>query len=151
MRYRAKEKGLELAVEYSGSIPAVIDTDPTRFKQALINLVGNAVKFTEQGSVRIRAGMIGTDEDPRFQVEVTDTGIGIELDRQERIFEPFAQAATSTTRNCGGSGLGLTITRQVARLLGGDLTVHIEPGKGSVFGLSVAPGSLEGVTFLWSP
>ncbi len=151
MRFRALEKGLELVVEYSGSIPAVIQTDPTRFKQALINLVGNAVKFTEQGSVRLCAGLIGTDDDPLFQVEVIDTGIGIPPDRQERIFEPFAQADTSTTRTFGGTGLGLTIARRFARMMGGDLTVQSKPGKGSVFSLSVATGSLEGVTLLAEP
>ncbi|MCZ6654572.1 MAG: CHASE3 domain-containing protein [Planctomycetota bacterium] len=151
MRFRAQEKGLQLVVEYSGSIPAVIQTDPTRFKQALINLVGNAVKFTEQGSVRMCAGLIGTDDDPRFQVEVVDTGIGIPSDRQERIFEPFTQADASTTRTFGGTGLGLTITHRIALLMGGDLAVCSEPGKGSVFSLSVAAGSLQGVTFLAEP
>ena len=151
MRLRAQEKGLELVVEYSGSIPAVIHTDPTRFKQALINLVGNAVKFTEQGSVRICVALIGTDDDPLLQVEVIDTGIGIEPDRQASIFEPFAQADASTTRTFGGTGLGLTITRRIARLMGWDLEVHSEPGKGGIFSLTVPTGPLEGVTFLATP
>ncbi len=151
MRFRAREKGLELVVECSGSIPAVIQTDPTRFRQALINLVGNAVKFTAQGSVRMCVGLMGTDDDPLFQMEVIDTGIGIPPDRLERVFEPFRQADASTTREFGGTGLGLTITKQIAELLGGSLEVQSEVGKGTAFSLRVATGPLTGVELIEQP
>ncbi|MCH8965560.1 MAG: PAS domain S-box protein [Planctomycetes bacterium] len=148
MRFRAQEKGLELVVEYSGSIPAVIQTDPTRFKQALINLVGNAVKFTAQGSVKMRVGLVGSENDEQLLVEVVDTGIGIQPGRLDRIFEAFGQADASTTRQFGGTGLGLTIAKKMAELLGGSLEVQSELGKGTVFSLRVAAGPLDGVEFI---
>ena len=151
MRFRAQEKGLELVVEYSGSIPAVIQTDPTRFKQALINLVGNAVKFTAQGSVKMRVGLVGLENDGQLLVEVVDTGIGIQPDRLDRIFEAFGQADASTTREYGGTGLGLTITKRMAELLGGSLKVQSEVGKGTVFSLRVATGLLTGVKLIEQP
>ncbi len=151
MPLRAREKGLELVIEYSGSIPAVIQTDPTRFKRALINLVGNAAKFTEHGSVRLCAGLIGTGDDPLFQAQVIDTGIGIPPDRLESIFEPFRQADASTPREFGGTGLGLTITKQIAELLGGSLEVQSTPGRGTTLSLCVATGPLDGVEFIDQP
>ena len=148
MRFRAGEKGLTLKVEYAALIPKTIRTDPTRFKQALVNLMGNAIKFTKQGSVTIRVALAGPSDNRQLEVAVIDTGIGIPGEHLQRIFEPFRQADTSTTRNFGGTGLGLTITRRVAELLGGDLQVSSEPGKGSTFTLRVATGPLNGVEMM---
>ena len=148
MRFRAGEKGLTLKIEYAGPIPKTIRTDPTRFKQALVNLVGNAVKFTERGSVTVRVAVVGPVDNRQFEVAVIDTGIGIAQERLQSIFEPFAQADTSTTRRFGGTGLGLAITQRVAEALGGDLEVSSESGKGSRFTLRVATGPLEGVEMM---
>jgi len=112
-------------------------TDPVRINQCILNLANNAVKFTEFGHVYVN---VSTEQDKgrqwvRFDVE--DTGIGIPEDRREAIFEAFTQMDGSTTRRFGGAGLGLTITRKLAELLGGDLTLHSEVGRGSVFTLRI--------------
>jgi signal transduction histidine kinase/CheY-like chemotaxis protein len=146
MHQRAKEKGLELAIELRGAVPEVVRTDPTRLRQILLNLANNAIKFTDHGRVVLRFGM-----QPRAQggeelvFEVEDTGVGLTPEQLERVFRPFVQADTSTTRKYGGSGLGLTISQTLARLLGGDLTCTSEPGRGSTFRVGLDPGSLEGV------
>ena len=143
LHHRAEERGLTLTSVLEDRIPATITTDPTRLKQALVNLVGNAVKFTQQGGVTltVRSGP-GPQE---LSFEVADTGIGMTRDQVDRLFQAFTQADTSTTRKFGGTGLGLIITRKIAGLLGGDVTVDSEFGKGSTFTLSVATGPLDGV------
>ena len=140
MRPLAAKKGLELEVTRSGELPLQIRTDPGRVHQCLINLVGNAIKFTEQGYVHINVSLQETDNEPHLHLSVEDTGIGIPPDRQEVIFEAFRQADNRTTRKFHGTGLGLTITKQLARLLGGDLAVTSEVGKGSVFLLKIPVG-----------
>jgi signal transduction histidine kinase len=130
----ANQKGLALILELDDSLPKEVLIDPLRFKQIIINLVGNALKFTEKGSIIIRASMTNhADQTPLLRVEVQDTGIGITPAQQERIFAPFTQADGSTTRKYGGTGLGLTICLRLAELMGGSLRVESEPGKGSRF------------------
>jgi PAS domain S-box-containing protein len=146
MRARATGKGLQLDVEYRGPVPESIQTDPTRLRQILINLVGNAVKFTEVGGIRIVAHLEDpTRESPMLQIDVVDTGIGISEESLRRLFSPFTQADTSTIRRFGGTGLGLTISKRLAELLGGDIAVVSAPGKGSTFTLRVPTGPWDGV------
>jgi signal transduction histidine kinase/ActR/RegA family two-component response regulator len=134
---RAREKGLELLDEYEGEIPATFHCDPTRLRQILINLIGNAIKFTEVGSVRVVTRHSGQDDDRRLEFRVIDTGVGMTRETMARLFEPFTQADTSSTRRYGGSGLGLTISKHLAVMLGGDVAVSSVPGAGSVFTLTV--------------
>ncbi|QDT44696.1 Autoinducer 2 sensor kinase/phosphatase LuxQ [Gimesia alba] len=151
MRVQAKEKGLSLECQWTSSVPETIHTDPMRLKQILINLVGNAIKFTKQGSVKLTATLDRSQANPQFVVEVHDTGIGIDPQNLKNIFSPFTQADSSITRSFGGTGLGLTICRQIADGLGGDLTVESEVGKGSTFRLWVDAGALENVRIFKTP
>ena len=131
---RAAERGIALSVDCPDSVPRWLVGDGHRIKQVLVNLVGNAIKFTHQGSVTLRARSSGLDTGRvRLRLEVADTGIGIPKDKQEKIFEQFAQADGSTTRRYGGTGLGTTISRNLVRLMGGELRVESEPGQGSTF------------------
>ncbi len=149
MRVRAAAKGIPLELEYAGGIPETIQCDPLRLRQILINLVGNAVKFTETGSVRMVARLLRPVGRPALlQVEVVDTGIGLTAEQASRLFRPFSQADSSTTRKFGGTGLGLTISKRLAEMLGGDITLESEPGKGSTFTVTVEAGDLEGVRLL---
>jgi len=129
LRRRAESKGLRLLVDPQLSAPQAVSTDPTRARQILVNLVGNAIKFTEQGEVRVR--VLGEGE--RVVFDVVDTGIGIAPDQQAKLFEPFTQADSSAGRRFGGTGLGLSISRKLARVLGGNVTVESVPGRGSTF------------------
>jgi PAS domain S-box-containing protein len=146
---RAKQKGIGLSFEWSGTVPDTIETDPTRVRQALTNLVGNAIKFTESGQVRVVARVL-PGRDPQLAVAVGDSGIGMKPDVLNRIFTPFSQADTSITRRFGGTGLGLSISKQIAEALGGRIEVASEFGKGSTFTLVIGTGSLEGVAMLES-
>ena len=140
----AQQKGLSLAVD-AGSVPHWLRGDPTRLQQALLNYAGNAVKFTEHGSVTIRTRVLEmTGPTILIRFEVEDTGPGLDPDRRERLFDPFIQADASTTRKHGGTGLGLTITRRLAQLMGGDAGVDSIPGGGSTFWFTarLEPGSL---------
>jgi CheY-like chemotaxis protein len=126
-------KGLSLKIE-SDAFPVNLEGDPTRLQQALLNYVANAVKFTEAGTITVRA--IKEDETAsglRVRFEVEDTGIGIPPDVRFRLFSAFEQVDNSNTRQYGGTGLGLVITRRLAELMGGEANVESEPGKGSVF------------------
>lgn len=129
----ANAKGLTLAVEIDATCPARVCGDPTRLRQVLINLLGNAVKFTHSGKVTLRA----TASDDRLRLAVEDTGIGIPADMQALIFEPFTQAEESTTRRFGGTGLGLSICRSLVQLMGGSLRVDSAPGEGSRFSFDI--------------
>jgi signal transduction histidine kinase len=146
----ALDKGLELRVEYAGPVPATIRTDPTRLRQILVNLVANAIKFTSEGSVLVVVAHepAGEKVPSRLRVDVIDTGIGIPRHKLQSIFEPFSQGDVSTTRKYGGSGLGLTISRKLARILGGDLTARSRPGRGSTFRVTVETGDLAGIEML---
>ena len=135
LRVRADEHGLDLNVQFDTAIPRVIQSDPTRLRQVITNLVGNAIKFTESGSVTIATRLCDASQiDPlQLSIDVIDTGIGMTKEQQAKIFEKFVQADTSTTRQFGGTGLGLSISRQLAEAMGGSLTVDGEPGVGSTF------------------
>ncbi len=149
MRVRAESKGLPLRAEFQGPIPQTIETDPTRLRQILINLVGNAIKFTEIGEVRLRVRLDAAAEGgPRLVFDVLDTGIGMTPQQMQKLFQPFTQADSSTTRKYGGSGLGLTISRRLAKMLGGDITATSTPRRGSGFRVSVATGSLASVPLI---
>jgi signal transduction histidine kinase/ActR/RegA family two-component response regulator len=141
LRSRALEKGLELSVEYAPGVPDAIETDPGRLRQVLTNLVGNAVKFTGAGRVRI---LVDMDTNAKLRFRVVDTGPGIPAESQKHLFQPFTQLDVSTTRRFGGTGLGLAICRQLVDLLGGELGVispaHDRPangGPGSIFWFSL--------------
>jgi PAS domain S-box-containing protein len=151
LRVRAQEKGIDLESCWHGPVPETIETDPARFRQLLMNLIGNAIKFTESGGVRVLARLETVSESPKLVVDVIDTGIGMTPESLEHVFEPFTQADQSITRRFGGTGLGLTISRQITELLGGSLTVKSELGRGSTFTATVSTGSLSGVRRLAAP
>lgn len=131
---RADEKGLELLCEIVPEVPAFVTGDPGRLRQIILNLVGNAVKFTEKGEVTLKVQTDNSkDEGPFLYFTVTDTGIGIPAQKLETIFESFSQADTSTTREFGGTGLGLTISRSLVQMMGGRIWVESQVGKGSSF------------------
>ncbi len=156
VRPRAVSKKLEFATVLTGPVPDRMVTDPTRLRQLLMNLAGNAVKFTESGSVRVEVGTTGPEDARRLVIEVLDTGPGITAEQASRLFTPFTQADSTVTRRHGGTGLGLAISRRLAELMGGNLQLaRSEPGAGSCFRLElplvVAPGatlasSLEAVS-----
>jgi len=132
LSHRANPKRIELISEVSPEISSSFRGDPGRLRQILINLVGNAVKFTERGEVVVRASLESRDDAvTTVRFSVRDTGIGIPVETQARIFDAFTQADGSTTRNFGGTGLGLTISRQLVEMMGGTIRVESEPGKGS--------------------
>ncbi|MBL8491719.1 MAG: response regulator, partial [Rhodocyclaceae bacterium] len=135
----AQQKGLELILALDPKLPSVVHGDPGRLRQVLLNLVGNAIKFTERGEVEVRATLEGRD-DNRIVVRlgVRDTGIGIPPAKHAQIFEAFAQADASTTRRFGGTGLGLAICRRIVEMMGGRLRLESEEGKGSTFQFTVA-------------
>jgi signal transduction histidine kinase/DNA-binding response OmpR family regulator/HPt (histidine-containing phosphotransfer) domain-containing protein len=138
---RADEKGLELACHVLADVPDRVVGDPARLRQVLVNLVGNAIKFTDQGEVVVVVErMSGTDDDVTLQFAVSDTGIGVAREKQTTIFEPFTQGDGSTTRKYGGTGLGLTISSQLVTLMGGRLWVESETGRGSTFRFTVRLG-----------
>jgi PAS domain S-box-containing protein len=131
---RAMAKGLELTGEVAPEAPGRLSGDPARLRQILFNIVGNAIKFTDRGEVGIRVGVRSqTDEDVELHFSVRDTGIGIPPDKQQQVFSPFVQADSSTTRQFGGTGLGLTISAQLVDLMRGRMWIESEEGSGSTF------------------
>ncbi|MEI9964903.1 MAG: ATP-binding protein [Caulobacteraceae bacterium] len=132
-RPRMREKGLELRLELTGEADAVVLGDPARLQQILTNLISNAVKFTERGSITIRHAAVGRGETRRQVLEVSDTGIGFDPEDAERLFRRFEQADGSMSRKYGGTGLGLAICRQLADLMGGAISATARPGKGATF------------------
>ncbi|HXN48615.1 MAG TPA: response regulator [Bryobacteraceae bacterium] len=133
-RLRAAEKDLELACEVASDVPEMLVGDPTRLRQVVNNLVGNALKFTERGEIVVKGGLESRDGDSLLlHFTVRDTGIGIPAEQQARIFDAFSQADGSTTRRFGGTGLGLTVSLRLVRMMGGDIWVESEPGQGSCF------------------
>jgi PAS domain S-box-containing protein len=135
---RAGEKGLELACRVSPDTPDRVVGDPTRLRQIVVNLAGNAIKFTEKGEVVVCADLKAVSEGQAvLRFEVSDTGIGIPEDKREIIFEAFAQADSSTTRRYGGTGLGLAISSQLVKLMGGEMSLDSEVNKGSTFRFTV--------------
>jgi signal transduction histidine kinase/CheY-like chemotaxis protein len=141
---RGDEKGLELLCEVAPEVPEVVRGDSTRLRQVVINLVGNAIKFTDQGEVALKVQLEAQDgQDRILRFTVADTGIGIPEDKRELIFAPFSQADTSTTRKYGGTGLGLTISTRLVEMMGGRLWVESEVGKGSQFHFTARVGAAD--------
>ncbi len=152
LRGRAQEKGLALSVDYLFPLPETISSDAGRLRQILMNLVSNAIKFTESGGVRLTVFASEVDSRAaRVHVEVVDDGIGIAAESLPRLFQPFVQADSSMTRRFGGTGLGLAISKRLAQMLGGDIEVASTPGAGSRFHLWLDPGPLAGVRLLHAP
>ncbi|MBS1130398.1 MAG: sensor hybrid histidine kinase [Proteobacteria bacterium] len=135
---RAHEKNIEILSDVVHDVPRFVKGDPSRIRQVLVNLVGNAIKFTEQGEIALQADLMQLQNGHAvIHFAVRDTGIGISADKQVLIFDAFAQEDSSTTRKYGGTGLGLSICRRLVELMGGTLWLHSEPGKGSTFHFSV--------------
>jgi signal transduction histidine kinase/HPt (histidine-containing phosphotransfer) domain-containing protein len=152
LRVRADAKRIGLMLAYRGSIPETIHSDPTRLRQILINLVGNAIKFTERGHVELAVSVEHPrSQRPMLRLDISDTGIGMTPEQLGRLFEPFSQADGSVTRRFGGTGLGLSISRRLAQLLGGDITVASEPDRGSIFTVLVETGPLDQVEWRSTP
>ena len=155
MQPQALDRGLELFVELKSPIPETIETDPTRLRQILMNLIGNSIKFTEHGGVKVLVHFTNEPMEPRvepdqsdaapapnrIQVQVMDTGIGIDDVQRQKLFHPFTQADASTTRRFGGTGLGLTISRRLSRMLGGDIFSSSQAGLGSIFTVEIGIGN----------
>ncbi len=150
LRDKARAKGLAIVTRIDGAVPVRVESDPTRLRQVLINLIGNAIKFTEHGEIVVRAAMLTAPGDPRpqFLFEVGDTGIGIEREALGRLFSPFTQADGSMARRFGGTGLGLAICKHLCGMLGGDIEVDSEFGRGSTFRFSFETGPLAGVPMI---
>lgn len=134
MHVRAVEKGLDFSVEFETPVPQSVESDPKRLRQILVNLVGNAIKFTERGCVRIRTRYA----QGLLEFDVEDTGIGISAEQQSHLFQAFTQGDASVSRKFGGTGLGLAISQRLAGMLGGEITVSSHPGEGTCFTCSIA-------------
>jgi two-component system, sensor histidine kinase len=144
---QARKKAISLDLQLGQNVPVHVEGDSGRLRQVLVNLLGNAVKFTEQGGVSVQVANIGNGDDYTIvELEVRDTGIGISPDSLQQIFECFSQGDGSTTRKFGGTGLGLTIAKQLVEMMGGELSVESEPGKGSVFRVRVPLRNLSNIT-----
>ena len=141
MQVRADAKGLALELEFETEIPRTIRTAPVRVRQVLLNLIGNAIKFTEVGGVRVIVGLETDEDGSTLRIEVADTGIGMTPEQTARVFQPFAQADSSTTRKFGGTGLGLHISRRLSEMLGGEISLNSHPGAGTSFVVRVPTGT----------
>lgn len=148
MSYRAKEKGLDFKLNYEGLLPESIQSDPIRLRQILFNLAGNAVKFTEKGSITISAVLVDRDAKPKLKITVEDTGVGFENDQVDLLFGQFSQIDETPTRSKGGTGLGLYISRRLVEHLGGKLTAQGKVGVGSKFIFTLPTGDLTGAVFV---
>lgn len=137
MSVRATQEGIPLYFEWLTEVPKRITADRIRTRQILVNLISNALKFTNEGEVRVRVSLNRENPTPTLDIAVSDTGIGIPLDQQQEIFQPFTQASYDTGREFGGAGLGLSISKRLAKAMGGTIAVQSELGKGSCFTLSL--------------
>ena len=145
MSLKATEKGLEIGCLIEPEVPVYLSGDPPRLRQILINLLGNALKFTTRGEVILRISLASRNGGlATLRFAVSDTGIGIPPERQHRLFSPFSQADSSTTRQYGGTGLGLTIARRLAEMMDGRLDVTSTPGEGSTFSFIACFGRVAG-------
>jgi len=143
LNVKAREKSISLDFAIASKIPATILSDPARLRQIVTNLVGNAIKFTETGGVKIVLEFVAAQPKPQLIMKVIDSGIGVSSEKLKSIFDPFVQADTSITRRYGGTGLGLAISRRFAQALGGNIEVSSEIGKGSTFTVTVDTGPVE--------
>ena len=138
LEYQAMKKELEMKLTLEKNLPTFGLFDPVRLKQVLVNLIGNAIKFTEEGTVEVKVGFDDLDEEKgTFHFQVKDTGIGISREQKKRLFKAFSQADTSITRKYGGTGLGLVISNMLLKKMGSSLNVESKPAKGSVFSFSI--------------
>jgi CheY-like chemotaxis protein len=148
MNARAQDKGIAFLCEFESLIPSIVRSDPTRLRQILLNIVGNAIKFTEFGSVRLTIRCIGSNPSI-MQFDVIDTGLGITEEQRSKLFQPFTQADNTTTRKYGGTGLGLTICKRLAESMGGDVRIaETEVNKGTRFRIEVEVGHVDGAVML---
>ena len=145
---RAHEKGVFLDFKVGSTIPETIVSDPSRLRQIMTNLIGNAIKFTDKGEVTVTLKAVLAGSESMVVIDIADSGIGIPEDKLGTIFEPFVQADSSVTRHFGGTGLGLAISLKLAKALGGSVTVTSELDKGSVFSVTIDPGSIEGIKMI---
>jgi len=145
---KAREKDIRLTLQIDGEVPERLNTDPGRVRQIVTNLVGNAIKFTEQGAVDVRVRVVEVEGGLDLAIDINDTGVGMPSQALERIFDPFVQADSSVTRRFGGTGLGLSISRKFARALGGDITAESEPGVGSRFHVVIRAGTADGAAWI---
>ncbi|MHB9050192.1 MAG: PAS domain S-box protein [Pirellulales bacterium] len=149
MRPQAAAKQLKLKTDLVGPLPETVLTDPLRLRQVLVNLTGNAIKFTDhQGEVRLAVRLTSDGGPPRLCFDVTDTGIGMSEEQIGKLFQPFSQVDNSSTRKFGGTGLGLCISKHLAEALGGNIEVRSAPGKGSTFSVTINPGLLDGMQLI---
>jgi PAS domain S-box-containing protein len=146
MSVRALEKDLALTVRFIGQVPATIRTDRQRVRQVLVNLIGNAIKFTERGSVEITMTCHAADE--LLEIAVIDSGVGIEADQIDLLFQPFERLEGAAANNVGGSGLGLSISKKLLEMLGGQITASSVPGEGSTFRFTLPTGPLDDVRWI---
>ena len=148
----ANAKNLQFEKEYSGKIPETITTDVTRLRQVLINVVGNAIKFTQKGKISITTSLVNRESNPQMQFDIADTGMGMSPEQASQLFQPFSQGDTSVTRRFGGTGLGLTVSKRLANILGGDVRlIETKPGQGTCFRITVSTGNLDGVEMITTP
>ncbi|MBR9909146.1 MAG: response regulator [Gammaproteobacteria bacterium] len=148
MRVKADEKQLTVRYQPDGPMPEQILSDPARVRQILTNLIGNAIKFTEQGGITVTSKMVQRGDENFLQLEIIDTGIGMTESQASAIFQPFVQADSSITRRFGGTGLGLTISKRFAEALGGDISARSEQGQGSTFTVLLKYESVAGASLL---
>lgn len=151
MQVRAKQKGIILTSNYGGKIPRFIEGSPVHLRQVLLNLIGNAVKFTQEGQVEIRLQMAERHDGHVLRFDVLDSGIGIPAKHLDRLFKPFSQADSSVGRSFGGTGLGLAISKRLVELMGGEISVESTPDVGSTFSFSIPLGKWSHDDMLRSP
>ena len=145
---KAGEKGIWLKSEFGSALPSQIQSDSVRLRQTIINLIGNAIKFTEEGGVTVYTELVPQGDKTLLSIQVRDTGIGMTPEAKAKIFQPFSQADTSITRRFGGTGLGLAICKELSEKMGGELSVESTPGVGSIFNLTIDIGDISGVEML---
>lgn len=145
LRVRSDDKGIGLVTEFQSKLPETICTDDVRLRQVITNLLGNAIKFTSEGEVRVEVLLDESDHVPFLEVSIVDSGIGMTPEQLDKIFKPFVQADSSVTRNFGGTGLGLAISKKIVEALGGSIEVHSELGKGSRFTFRVQTGDIADI------
>ena len=148
MRVQAEVKQLRLDADFVGPLPETVLSDALRLRQVLVNLVGNAIKFTDQGKVCLTVRLTLDSGVPRLRFDVTDTGIGMNEEQVGKLFQPFTQVDNSSARKFGGTGLGLCISKGMAEALGGNIEVHSSEGKGSTFIVTIDPGPLDGIPMI---